>query len=548
MSELTRYQGAVAPPLIAALLALGIKIEPLGHRKDGSAIWPMLGGDASEQPAVESVELSDEATDAIAEAVAAKINHVPETPEPEAAKGIDVDALAAKVAALITPKRTELDEGGVKAKPGEQSVFYGGDDKYTAMGDTDAQIATNLFLVKTMVETPNRSGHRETASPRLREVMLGAAEKAVRGPGTPVPEYERSPYGGMKAVDPSRFVATSYANLRYEARAKAMTSTGANAGDEWVPTFASSELWRDVHLDTAVAAALERVPMPTNPYTLPTLDSDITFKGAPSENTAVTASDPNTGAATLTAAKVMAEVDFSTEVTEDSIIPIVPTLRANLVRRAAQTIDDLIVSGDTETGGTGNVNSDDTAPVAGDFYLQLNGMRKFALVTNTGQVSNVAAALSTTNFLTIRGLLGRYGARPSDLRIVVGQSTLNTMYDITAVKTVDVYGPNATIVQGELARFFGIPILSYEAIPLLTSDKAAADGKADSATPSNNTLGWLLIFNRNGWRLGFRRELVIESWRDIKKDQNVLVASFRQAQIPSGIATIHTAVGRNITV
>jgi HK97 family phage major capsid protein len=288
--------------------------------------------------------------------------------------------------------------------------------------------------------------------------------------------------------------------------------------------------------------------MPTNPYTLPTLDSDMTFKYASAENTAVTATDLNTGNATLTAAKIMAEVDFSTEVTEDSIIPIVPAIRATLVRRAAQTIDDLIVSGDTETGGTGNVNSDDTAPVAGDFYLALNGMRKFCIVTNTGQVSNVAAALSTTNFLTIRGLLGRYGARPSDLRIVVGQSTLNTMYDIASVRTIDVYGPNATIVQGELARFFGIPILAYEAIPLLASDKTAADAKADSATPTNNTLGWILLFNRNGWKLGFRRELVIESWRDIKKDQNVLTASFRQALIPSGIVTTHTAVGRNITV
>ena len=548
MSELTRYQGAVMPPMIAALLALGIVIEPIGRRKDGSPIWPIAGG-APAEGEIESVELSAEAIESIAAAVAAK--QTPAEPEPvvpePATKGIDLDALAAKIHALNTPNRTVLDEGGVKAKPGEP-VYYGGEDKYTATGGTDAEIATNLFIAKTMVETSSPAGSRNRVSPRFREVMEGAAQKALAAAPDPIPTYAKSGYGGMKAVDPDRFIANGYAALRQEARAKAMTSTGTNAGDEWVPTFASSELWRDVHLETAVAAALDRVAMPTNPYTLPTLDADPVFKNASSENTAVTATDPNTGNATLTAVKLMAEIDFSTEVTEDSIIPIVPTLRATLVRRGAQTIDDLIVSGDTETGGTGNINSDDTAPVAGDSYLALNGMRKFCLVTNTGQVSNVAAALSTTNFLTIRGLLGRYGARPSDLRIVVGQSTLNTMYDIASVRTIDVYGPNATIVQGELARFFGIPILSYEAIPLLTSDKTAADGKADSATPTNNTSGWILLFNRNGWRLGFRRELVIESWRDIKKDQNVLVASFRIALIPSGIVTTHTAVGRNITV
>ena len=161
----------------------------------------------------------------------------------------------------------------------------------------------------------------------------------------------------------------------------------------------------------------------------------------------------------------------------------------------------------------------------------------------------MAAALSTTNFTTIRGLLGKYGSRPSELLIITGQSTLNTMYDIAQVKTIDVYGPNATIVQGELARFFGIPILLSEAIPLATTDKVAADGKYTTTSPStNDTLGWLLLVNRTQWTSGFRREFQIESFRDIQKDQNILVASFRMAVIPSGIATTHTAIGRNITV
>jgi len=88
---------------------------------------------------IESVELSAEAIESIAAAVAAK--QTPAEP-PDATKGIDLDALAAKIHALNTPNRTELDEGGVKAKPGEQAVFYGGDDEFTSIGDTDASIAT----------------------------------------------------------------------------------------------------------------------------------------------------------------------------------------------------------------------------------------------------------------------------------------------------------------------------------------------------------------------------------------------------------------------
>src|SRR3990167_829770 len=123
------------------------------------------------------------------------------------------------------------------------------------------------------------------------------------------------------------------------------------------------------------------------------------------------------------------------------------------------------------------------------------------------------------------------------------------MRTIAEVITPDKYGPSATILQGELGRFFNIPILLSEAIPGTTTDKVAADGKYTTTSPStNDTLGWLVLVHPQGWRLGFRRELRLETFKDIQKGQNIIVASFRQAQIPSGIATIHTAVGRNLTV
>lgn len=41
-----RYQGAVLPPLIALMAALGL-IEPIGHTKRGAPIWPIEGGDTA---------------------------------------------------------------------------------------------------------------------------------------------------------------------------------------------------------------------------------------------------------------------------------------------------------------------------------------------------------------------------------------------------------------------------------------------------------------------------------------------------------------------
>ena len=501
---------------------------------------------AEKTEATETVDLAPEAADQIADKVADRMKAA----TPPESKEDPLAALKAELADLKLqlakpehtnpqPNRTDLGEGtGAKAKPGD-AVIYGGDDAYTMAGYEDRDVAVNLFLVSKVLEASRISPSR-----RLKQVMYAAAEAGLKA-GPSMPDMPiKSDSIGLQVKANHQFVSNSYREFHSEAY-KAMTSTGANAGDEWVPTFASSELWRDVHLATTVSASIPRVAMPTNPYTLPTLDSDVTFYYASTENTAVTGSQPNTGNATLTARKIQADVTFSGEVTEDSIIPIASTVRANLVRRGAQVIDDLIVHGDSETGATGNVNSDNGAPAAGSFFLALDGLRKFAVVTNTGQTSNVAAALTTANFTTIRGLLGKYGGRPNDLRIILGQSTLNTMYDISQVKTLDVYGPNATILQGELARFFGIPILLSEATPVTDSDLVADDGKSDTTA---GTKGWVVVTNVNGWKQGFRREFNIESDRNIQTDSNILVASFRMALIPSGISVKHTAVGRNITV
>ena len=496
---------------------------------------------------IEKVELDESAADAIADKVADRLPKSDE--EPAWAKAIREENAELK-AMLTTPKRTEIPEPvdgkGAAPKPGENPV-YGGHDMYSLAGHDDASVATNLWLAQKAVSLFDRSGSYRP-SQRLREVMVRSAEAAVKAGPRDIPQFIKTGYNGTKAIDPDGFVRKTAAEYRSEVT-KAMTSTGANVGDEWVPTFASSELWTDVHLATAVTASIPRVAMPTNPYTLPTIDADPTPYYASTENTAVTGSQPNTGNATLTARKINIDVTFSGEVTEDSIIPIAPTVRATLVRRSAQVMDDLIIHGDTETGGTGNVNSDDAAPAAGSFYLALDGMRKFCLVTNTGQASQLTAALSATNFTTARALLLRFGVRTDDVRCVVGPALWYAAQDIGEIQTLDQYGPNATIITGELARFFGIPILLSEAIPSQTTDKVDDDGKYTTTSPStNDTDGWFVLYNRQQWRVGFRRELTIESDRNIQTDSNILVSSFRMALIPSGISTAHTVVGYDVTV
>ena len=82
--------------------------------------------------------------------------------------------------------------------------------------------------------------------------------------------------------------------------------------------------------------------------------------------------------------------------------------------------------------------------------------------------------------------------------------------------------------------------------------KTDATGKV-SATGSNNVKGQVVAFNRNGFRVGYRRRVRIETFRDIKTDQFV-IALYVRAGIgrysPSGaVGGIEAAdVLYNITV
>ena len=111
-------------------------------------------------------------------------------------------------------------------------------------------------------------------------------------------------------------------------------------------------------------------------------------------------------------------------------------------------------------------------------------------------------------------------------------------------RTLDKLGPEATLLRGQLGSVEGIPVIVSEQMAL-----ADADGKVTDAGNTANT-GRVLIVNRSQWRVGFRREMLIETTRDIQKRQNIMVISMRLAFMErSGSRTTatHTALQYNIT-
>lgn len=320
---------------------------------------------------------------------------------------------------------------------------------------------------------------------------------------------------------------------------KALTATGAGTGDEYVPSGMAAQLWQDMFLSSKVVNTIGVIPMPTDPFTIPLGWGTVTWRKG-TQNTATTASDPATASSIMTATEQVAEVNWAYDLDEDSIIAVLPTLRTELARDAAEQMDRFALNADATDANTGNINLDDANPDNDNYYLSAgqDGIRHLYLVDNTAQSTDINAVLDDTKLRAGIARLGKYGADVSRLVMVTDAKTyVNNMLGLTNVATLDKYGPQATVMTGELAKYGGIPVIVSGAML-----EAEDDGKL-STTAGNNDEGQIAIFHRDMWRVGFRRQMLIELDRSIQKRQFVMVVSFRIALAARGTRSTatHTA-------
>ena len=286
--------------------------------------------------------------------------------------------------------------------------------------------------------------------------------------------------------------------------------------------------------------------MPTNPFEIPLQLGGVNWYPG-TENLAVTGSALATGRQTLNAYELVAEVPWSLTLDEDAVIAMADEVRSSLVRNAVEVIDDVLLNADATTAN--NINADGATINSGQagkahWLLGFDGLLHLPLVDNTGQAVNRNGAVADAMFNQVRAKVGRYGVRPSELAYVMDVNTYIRSLTVDNFRTLDKLGPNATLLRGQLGAVEGIPVIVSEQMALSDADGKVTDGG------STNTKGRLLITNRSQWRIGYRRELLIETTRDIQKRQNIMVVSMRLAFMErSGDRTkaTHTALAYNIT-
>ena len=326
----------------------------------------------------------------------------------------------------------------------------------------------------------------------------------------------------------------------------AMDSVTTGKGDEIVPSGMSVRLWEDVHEETKVAGLFNRIDMPTNPFDIPLHLGDVNWYPG-TENTAVTESTPKTSKQTLTAYELVAEVPWSLTLEEDAVFAVLPEVRRTLVRNAAEVIDDVLLNADT-TGANG-INADEatiTSSTAGkaQYLIGFDGLLHLPLVDNSGQSKAVGGGITAAAYLDLLKKLGKYGVNARDTVFITDVATFVSSLGISTVETVDKLGPQATILTGQLATVYGHPLIVSGQMRLADADGKVTDGGNDTDR------GRVLCVNTSQWRVGFRRDLMIDTERDIQRRQNVMVVSMRLAfaeRTGERSSATHTALAYNIS-
>ena len=353
-----------------------------------------------------------------------------------------------------------------------------------------------------------------------------------------------------RANFPEKVKADVSGDLR--AAVKALTSTGAGTGDEYVPTGMDASLWEDMFLSARVLGSLMTVDMPTDPFDLPVGTGDVTWRKG-TQVTATTASDPTTAKSTLTSTELVTEQRWSYNYDEDAVIAAMPLVRSLVTRTGGEQMDAFLLNADSTNAATGNINLDDADPADDSYYLSdgQDGIRHLHLVDNTGQTTAMSAALTDAKLTTMLGTMGKYAADPSRLAMVMDVGTYLNGFLSTGtgapgsfITTLEKLGPQGILISGMLASYRGIPLLVSGQYP--TSE---ADGKV-STTAGNNTKGGLSCYHRDMWKVGFRRQLLVEADKFIQTRQIVMVSSFRIAVAAHGTRSTakHTAGLRDITI
>lgn len=317
---------------------------------------------------------------------------------------------------------------------------------------------------------------------------------------------------------------------QYEAAIRAMDTAESGYGAQLVGAQYVGSLWEAAHAESRVARLIGSFEM-TAPTAFVPVEADfpeMLYVSESPANDSANYATSKTGSqrVAIAAKKFVIHQMWSGELEEDSIVPFVPFLRGQAQKSLSFYMDSLLLNGDTTTSN--GINS--SSPAETKHYLAADGIRHAALVDNPA--NSASAGGDPVDLALFASIYGRmldatykhdwgHPNNPNDLVHVVDPWVADRLMMIPELLTVDKFGANAAVLNGQVARVFTHPVIASIAL-----SKTTATGKVDD-DPEENKYGQIVSFNVNAFRWGWRRRVQLETERRPATDQNRIVYSLR---------------------
>lgn len=337
-------------------------------------------------------------------------------------------------------------------------------------------------------------------------------------------------------------LSTRYGKEVLAPRMKAFGSTVVGGGDEWVPTIIANNYIQEYELDFVLENRFDTIPMRSSPFELP-VQSGVKKARKIGENTAITDTSFTTDKITFTAVKMGEYYILPEELTEDSAVDFLPIARDEVVRAQIRAAEAALINGDND----GTHPDSDTQAAAADVAEKLwRGLRAKAITNsaNGGTHSFGGAAVTEANLRDLRANLGKFGVNPTELLFIAGPAVYQQLQALPSVKTLDVFGPMATVLKGALSAYQGIPIVTSEYM----RETLNASGVYDGVTTDR---AGLILVNTRRFYFGQRRPIIVKAQYDLPNQDRFLIASYQRKDFQAHVQSateVSVAYGINILV
>lgn len=326
----------------------------------------------------------------------------------------------------------------------------------------------------------------------------------------------------------------------------------SGVGGEWIPDEFRTELYQTFQVPRGLRALLPSVQMERETLLIPKLSRGGRpyIKGVATDDLAkYQASTIETAQKTVRAKGLATLMNIDDAAGEDSAFAIIPALSRQIAQDLEDAFEDCMINGDTAAthqDDIANWNVRERWGASGlggssDHRRLFLGMR--AASFDKGSTVDIGGtAMTFAEFMSVVSQLGEL-AVGNKVCVVSPEALVANFLQLDQVVTLEKFGPQATILTGELARLAGIPIVMSR---FMSADLKGTTGLYDNATKDSTGF---LVFNTDSWYQYLRRQITIESDKDIASGAIQLVSTMRAVMdSPDADALKNVAFGFNLPI